>query len=210
MAAASVSPTRSRMTASARRDQLLDVTARLAGDQGFHRVSVESVAREAGITRAVVYQHFGDLPTLLEAVVEREMSRALAQVGETALTDLTQGDPLELMLESLSAYLRAVKDHPRTWRLVLMPPEGAPETLHKSIAQGQASVLAQLARAVGPVLTRDREGPDAELTARVLSATADEYARLVLTDPARYPPERLVEHAGWLLREGRPGHARKP
>jgi AcrR family transcriptional regulator len=108
------------MNASARRDQLLDVTTKLVGERGFHGVSIEQVARSAGITRAVVYQHFGDLQTLLEAVIQRETSRALAQVSETALGDLTEGDPTELMLESLRAYLHAVRDHPNTWRLILM------------------------------------------------------------------------------------------
>src|SRR5438270_2778248 len=124
--------TRRRMSASARRDQLLDVTVRLVREQGFHGVSIEQVARRAGITRAVVYQHFGDLRTLLEAVIERESLRALSQVSETTLTDLTEGDPTELMLESLRAYLHAVRDHPNTWTLILMPPEGAPHILHKS------------------------------------------------------------------------------
>ncbi len=45
----------------------------------------------------------------------------------------------------------------------------------------------------------EREAPDAELTARVLSAIADEYARLVLIDPARFTPERLLEHARWCV-----------
>jgi hypothetical protein len=42
---------------------------------------------------------------------------------------------------------------------------------------------------------------DAELTASVLSAVSDEYARLVLTDPHRYPPERLLRHARWWLKK---------
>jgi hypothetical protein len=41
--------------------------------------------------------------------------------------------------------------------------------------------------------------PDPELTARALSAVADEAARLLLSDPERYPPTRLVDHARWLL-----------
>jgi AcrR family transcriptional regulator len=187
------------MTGSARRAQLLDVTTGILTDRGFQAVSIESVAREAGISRPIVYEHFGDLQGLLEAVVEREMSRALSQVSETRLADLTEGAPRELMLESLSAYLHAVRDHPTTWRLVLMPPEGAPELLRKSILRGRAAVLAGLAQAVGPALTRDPESPDAELTARVLSAISDEYARLILTDSARFPPERLLVHARWLL-----------
>jgi AcrR family transcriptional regulator len=187
------------MTGSERREQLLEVTTRIVAEQGFPAVSIESVARGAGISRPIVYAHFGDLPRLLEAVVERETSRAFSQVSETALTDLTEGDPQELMLESLGAYLHAVRDHPTTWRLVLIPPEGAPELLRKSIAQGRAAVLERLAQAVRPALIRDPESPDAELTARVLSAISDEYARLVLTDPVRFAPERLLDHARWLL-----------
>jgi hypothetical protein len=82
-----------------------------------------------------------------------------------------------------------------------MPPEGAPEILRTSILRGRSAVLAQLAQAVGPTLTRDRQSPDAELTARVLSAISDEYARIVLTDPDRFPPERLVDHARWYLEQ---------
>lgn len=187
------------MTASARRDQLLDVTTELVVERGFHDVSIEQVARSAGITRAVVYQHFDDLQALLEAVIEREAARALAQVSETTPTDLTEGEPTELMLESLRAYLYAVRDHPGTWRLIQMPPEGAPQILHKSIARGRAMVLARLTGAVRPVLAQDRSLPDAELTARLLSAISDEYARLVLSDPARFAPDRLVDHARWWL-----------
>jgi AcrR family transcriptional regulator len=196
----SAEPTKRRMRATARREQLLDAATGLAVDQGFHAVSVEAVARRAGITRAVIYQHFRDLQALLEAVVDRETSRALAQVSETALQDLSEGDPQQLMLESLDAYLRAVRDHPATWRLVLMPPEGAPGTLRERIEAGRRSVLAQLAQAVRPALQAENAS-DAELTASVLSAISDEYARLVLTDPDRYPPERLLRHARWWLNQ---------
>jgi AcrR family transcriptional regulator len=189
------------MTAPARREQLIDVTTELVAERGFQAVSIESVARQAGISRPIVYEHFGDLQGLLEAVVKRETSRALAQVEETTLTDLTDGDARELMLESLGAYLYAVRDHPVTWRLVLMPPEGAPEILRKSIEDGRAAVLEQLAQAVEPTLIAERESPDAELSARVLSAISDEYARLVLTDSVRFSPERLLVHARWALEQ---------
>jgi AcrR family transcriptional regulator len=199
MAAASTSTPR--MSAHARREQLLDVTTELVGERGLNGISIELVARRAGITRAVVYQHFKGLKPLLEAVIERETSRARAQVSETALENLTHGDPVELMLESLNAFLHAVRDHPNTWRLVLLPPQGAPEVLHKRIAEGRAAVLAQMAQAVRPALMLDHETPDADITARVLSAISDEYARLVLEDPRRFPPERLIGHAHWLLQQ---------
>jgi AcrR family transcriptional regulator len=195
---------RRRMSSDARREQLLDVTTQLVVERSFHDVSIEAVAQRAGITRAVIYQHFRDLQALLEAVVEREMARAQLQVSETALTDLSEGDPRELMLESLHAFLSAVRDHPTTWRLVLMPPEGAPEMLRTRIARGRASVLAQLTSAVQPVLDSDVESGDAEVTANVLSAISDQYARLVLTDSLRYPTSRLLRHARWWLHHQAP------
>ncbi len=191
-----------RLGAAARRDQLLDVTSHLVAEHGFHAISIEAVATRAGVTRATVYNHFRDLHELLEAVIERETSRALAQLSETALTHLDEGDPLELMLEALDAYLHAVRSAPTTWRLVLMAPEGAPAALYSKIAKGRASVLKRLSRAVQPLTDRDSEVRDAELTAQILSAISDEYARLVLTDPARFPPERLLTHARWWLGHG--------
>lgn len=189
------------MSASERREQLLDVTTQLVVERAFHGVSIEAVAQRAGITRALVYQHFGSLQGLLEAVIARETDRALAQVSETTLSDLSEGQPVELMMESLRAYLLAVQSQPNTWRLVLMPPEGAPASLHRCIARGRASVLVRLTEAVGPALARRPELADAELTARMLSAVADEYARLVLTDPDRFASDRLLRHARWLLSE---------
>ena len=189
-----------RLSAPARREQLLDVTARLVAEGGFHTISIEAVSARAGVTRALVYNHFRDLRELLEAVIERETSRALAQVSETTLTNLSEGDPRELMLEALDAYLNAVRSSPSTWRLVLMPPEGAPPALHAKIANGRAVVLERLSRAVRPLTDRSAQPRDAELTARVLSAISDEYARLLLTDPDRFPPHRLLQHARWWLR----------
>jgi hypothetical protein len=97
-----------------------------------------------------------------------------------------------------------VRSDPATWRLVLMPPEGAPAILHDRIAGGRAAVLDQLARALGPGLRPGRESPDPELFARSLSAISDEGARLLLTDPQRYPVERIVSFATWMLQEMAP------
>lgn len=166
---------------------------------GFQAISMQSVAAAAGVTRPIVYEHFGSLQGLLDAVVEREMSEARAQVSTTALGDLTAGDPAELMLQSLSTFLEAVAEHPTTWRLVLMPPEGAPPNLRKRIARGRARVLRDLTDAVRPSSLPADLSEDPEVTARLLSAMADEYARLVIADPERFPPERLLKHARWWL-----------
>jgi AcrR family transcriptional regulator len=188
-----------RMSADKRREQILDVTKAIVAEQGFHAVSIEGVAREAGISRPIVYGHFEDLAGLLEALIDRESARALAQLADVLPADLAGGDPREQLLAALRGYLQAVRSDPATWRLVLMPPEGAPKSLHDHITRGRTAVVNQLARAVGPGFGAGGESPDPELTARMLSAFADEAARLLLTDPKRYPVDRILAHAAWSL-----------
>ena len=188
------------MTADQRREQLLDVTKEVVGELGFHGASIEAVARRAGITRPVVYGHFEDLAGLLEAMIDRESARALAQLADVLPPPSREGtDPREDLLNGLRGYLEAVRSDPVTWRLVLIPPEGAPPILRERIAAGRDAVVAALAAAVGPGLAPGAESPDPELTARTLSAVSDEAARLLLTDPQRYPLERLIDHADWVL-----------
>ena len=86
---------------------------RSSTQRGFHAVSIEAVAREAGITRPIVYGHFGDLPGLLEALVEREGARALAQLATVLPTDLDDGRPARALLAALRGYLEAVRDRSR-------------------------------------------------------------------------------------------------
>jgi AcrR family transcriptional regulator len=183
------------MSASERREQLLDVTKAIVGERGFHAVSIEAVAKEAGISRPIVYGHFGDLAGLLEALVDREGARALTQLASVLPAAMTAGSRREGLLAGLRAYLEAAQADPETWRLVLMPPEGAPAIMRERVAEGRDAVVAQLASGVAPSLA----SPDPELTARTLSNLADEAVRLMLTDPARWPSERLVRHAEWLL-----------
>lgn len=188
------------MSGAQRREQLLDVTKEIVGEDGFHAVSIEAVARRAGITRPVVYGHFADLRALLEAMVERESARALSQLAAVLPTRLAEADsPREDLLAALRGYLDAVAADPITWRLVLMPPEGAPQVLRERITQGRDAVVAALAEAVRPGLGPGEESPDPALTARMLSAVSDESARLMLIDPETFPPERLIAHARWLL-----------
>ena len=168
-----------RMTGAERREQLLDATKAIVVADGFHAVSIEAVARAAGITRPIVYGHFQDLGGLLEALVDRESRRALSQLPE-AYDDL---------LAALTAYLGAVKSDPDTWRLVLMPQEGAPRLLHERIAAGRGAIVQRLART--PV-----DLPDPELTAHMLSAYADEGARLVLQG---FELDRILALTRWVL-----------
>ena len=191
--------TGTRLPAAVRRQQILDATKGLAVRRGFHAVSIDAVARAAGISRPIVYDHFRDLPGLLEALVEREAARAREQLEAVMPTAMAPGDARAVLLDAQRRYLEAAQSDPDTWRLVLMPPEGAPESMRAHIAAGRAEAVATLAAAIGPLFGGRDDVLDPELVARMLSTMADEAVRLVLTDPERYPVERLLGATRWML-----------
>ena len=188
-----------RMSADLRREQILDVTKSIVDQRGFHAVSIEAVARAAGISRPIVYEHFESLQGLLEALVQREGARALNQLRAVLPTGSASANARDQLIDALRAYLIAVREDPVTWQLVLMPEEGAPQLLRDQISAGRDQVVAQLAEIARPGFGPGRESPDPELSARVMSAIADEFARQLLTDPERFPLKRLIAHAEWLL-----------
>ncbi|MDO8121498.1 TetR/AcrR family transcriptional regulator [Isoptericola sp. b490] len=61
------------MTAAQRREQLLDVSRRLFAEKGFDQTSVEEIASRAGVSKPVVYEHFGGKEGVYAVVVDREI-----------------------------------------------------------------------------------------------------------------------------------------
>jgi TetR/AcrR family transcriptional regulator, fatty acid biosynthesis regulator len=66
-------PRRLRLAPEARAGQILDAAARLLMAEGFTEVSMERLGREAGISKALVYNYFPNRNDLLRALLEREM-----------------------------------------------------------------------------------------------------------------------------------------
>jgi AcrR family transcriptional regulator len=63
------------MTVQERRQQLLDIGRRLFAERGFEGTSIEEIAAQAGVSKPVVYEHFGGKEGLYAVVVDREVER---------------------------------------------------------------------------------------------------------------------------------------
>jgi AcrR family transcriptional regulator len=68
------------MTGTERRAQLLDVGRALFAERGFEGTSIEEIAARAGVSKPVVYEHFGGKEGLYAVVVDREMQALLTAV----------------------------------------------------------------------------------------------------------------------------------
>ncbi|MEJ0022525.1 MAG: TetR/AcrR family transcriptional regulator [Alphaproteobacteria bacterium] len=75
-----------RRRAEARPDELLDAALDEFIAKGFDSARVEDIAKRAGLSKGAVYLYFKSKEELLRALIEREVSPVLAQVGEMART----------------------------------------------------------------------------------------------------------------------------
>ena len=175
-----------------RREQLIDAALSVILDQGYGGVSVEAVARAAGVTRPVVYDHFANLGRLLHTLVEREERFALDQLREVVPDDPGQRDPPDLLSTGVRRFLGAVASRPATWRLILLPLEGTPAIVREYVETNRARMLERIERLVRWAIERPElpDDLDAELTARAIRSLSEDAGRALLTDPESYSPER--------------------
>jgi AcrR family transcriptional regulator len=194
-----------RMPRAQRREQLLDVTLALLAQEGFDALSVEAVARRAGVNRVVVYRSFANVQVLLVSLLRREDGRT-RKVLEGLLPSSPEGrTPAQLLGGALAEFLSAVVDQPQTWRVALLRPESAPLALQKLVNRRRS----QLARRLEPLVRWGLSGlpevptaPDVEILARMLLSIGEEQGRLALEDP-EFPPERLLA-SSWTLLDALP------
>jgi AcrR family transcriptional regulator len=183
---------RRRMSGAERRSQLLDLARDIVGAEGFAALSIDRIARVAQVTRTVIYQHFTDLPGVMDALLDRESAIAFAGISSVDLAD--DQDGTDRVGRGILAYLAAA---PTSWRIILHPPDGAPPQLRERIEIGRAyarKVLARhLSRATGTQV--DPDGP----TARILLASIEELARLHLGDPQGYPDDVVLSYLQSLV-----------
>ena len=191
-----------RLAPAQRRAQLLDAALDVVFDDGFGEVTIEAVAQRAGVTRPVVYDQFGDLDGLMVALIDTAEATALAPL--LRIVDVEPGDdvdPEQFLLDSVHAFLRAVRSDPRTWKLVLAPPHGGSPELSERIRRSRR-LIADHVRALLDWGVPRRGGPvglDHELAARVIVAAFEDAARLMLAHPRRFTPDRLREVTRQLL-----------
>lgn len=184
---------RRRLSAVERREQILDVTQAIVDVEGFHAATPTRIAEEAGVTRPVLYQQFGDIGSVFVALIDREQARAGTQFS-AAIAGSQDSPEAVIPAEQFEAVLTAIDEHPATWRLFLVPPEGAPPVLHERLAESEAAVLAYFQAGLDQ---RYPDLPDPEYVARILHAAARELLRLRLTNPEHATNERL----GALVRD---------
>jgi AcrR family transcriptional regulator len=99
------------MTGQQRREQLLEIGRKLFAEKGFEGTSVEEIASTAGVSKPVVYEHFGGKEGLYAVVVDREIQHLLTVMTRALTTPAAHPRQiLELAALALLDYIESETD----------------------------------------------------------------------------------------------------
>jgi len=103
------------MTSAARREQLLQVARSLFAERGFEATSVEEIAAKAGVSKPVVYEHFGGKEGIYAVIVDREMQKLLSMIEGA----LTEDHPRRLLEQAALALLTYIEQDTDGFRILV-------------------------------------------------------------------------------------------
>jgi AcrR family transcriptional regulator len=137
--------TAGRLTAAARREQILDAAAESFGRMGYEATRMDDVAKAAGIAKGLLYKHFRSKDALFEALLDRhgaafteELRRALAEF------DVAR-QPEEGLRRGMALWIRQVSAGPREFNFADPGTHDAYDALRERVqgAIGEAILRAE-------------------------------------------------------------------
>jgi AcrR family transcriptional regulator len=196
-----VSSTRRRLAPERRRELIEAAALEVFSRQGYHAASMAQVARLAGVTKPVIYDHFASKDALHAHLLRRYSEALLARV-EAAVAD-AERDGRAVPHALVAAFFAFVEEEPFARRLLFDDPDAGPDraAAHR---RGQMAVTRRIAAGMAEAGTlrgvRDRE-LRLELRAQALKTMLNGLADWWLDHP-EVAREQVVAEAEAVLQRG--------
>ena len=195
-------PTRRRLTAEERRSAILDAALTAFSQKGYHATALDDIAGEAGVSKALIYEHFASKQELHADLIARN-ARELTQRVAGALSGVEIESTVERLAAGLEAFFAFVEERRDAWRMLFRDaadPESS-AVLERMVQQVTAEVTVLIAQDPGArQLTRVGDERSLRLLAEMLVGGAQAMANW-WTDHPEAPRAQLVEIAmdfAWL------------
>ena len=139
-----------RLRAPERRERILAGAAQVFARAGYQGASMGQIAEAAGITPAVIYDHFDSKAQLQITLLERETAEMLRSVA-SALGDAAP-DPEARLRTGVDAFLRFVEEHPFAWRIIFRDAPSDPDvaTAYRRLGREVTGAIGPLIRSSAP------------------------------------------------------------
>jgi AcrR family transcriptional regulator len=189
-----VSP-RKRLSGEERRAAILDSALAVFADRGYHASSIDDIAREGGVSKALIYEHFSSKQQLYAELLERHAGELFERLG--VAMDEAANTGAARLATGLDAFYRFVEEHRVAWRM-LFREANDPEmvaVLERIVAQVTSVVATLIAQDPG---SRTSAGDDEareqaiEMLAQMLVGSVQSLSNW-WADHQEVPRERILE-----------------
>jgi AcrR family transcriptional regulator len=174
-----------RLTAEERRTGILDSALAVFSQSGYHSASIDDIAREAGVSKALIYEHFASKQELYGDLIARN-ARELTQRLAGALVGLELESSAERLAAGLDAFFAFVEERRDAWRMLFRDasdPESA-AVLERMLEQVTAEVTLLISQDPGaPALDSAEDTRGLRLLAEMLVGGAQSMANWWADNP---------------------------
>jgi len=193
------------MPAEERREALLDAALEVFAARGYHGSSIDDIAQAAGVSKALIYEHFESKKDLHASLLETQSEELFVRLASAAAT----AEPGEVRLRAgVDAFLTFVEERREGWRVLFR--DAADPDLARVLEELQAQATAAVAGLIAaePAARGDARDQRVTMLAQLLSGAVQALANWWY-EHQEVPREELVTRVmdfAWIglerLREG--------
>ena len=184
-----------RLTATARREQILDVALEVFGRAGYHGASMNDVADAAGVTKPVLYQHFDSKRALFRALLEEVGNRLLSAIAKATAN---APDGKSQTQRGFQAYFRWVAEDHDEFKLLYGGGTRRDDEFRDTIRH----VTDEAADAIAPLIAADIEPEHRRTIAHALVGLAEGASRRLVELGETFDPDEVARQVSDLAWAG--------
>lgn len=186
---------RPRLNATDRREQLLDVARVTFARSGYHDTSMNDVAKAAGVTKPVLYQHFESKRELFQALLD-DVGAEMTKTIEASTAGELSGK--ERTLRGFHAYFQWMANNQDAFTLLF----GGGSRQDPEFAAAIRSVTARAAEAIAPLIDAGIDGEHQELLAHAIVGISEGASRWLLEHGGSFDPDVVADRLSALAWAG--------
>jgi len=197
---------RVRMAAADRREAILRCAMESFATRGYHGTSIDDIASAAGISKALIYEHFASKQALHAEVISAQADALFARMARAADPGL---EPEERLRGGIDAFLSFVEENREAWRALFR--DAADPHLGEVVERLQREATGAIAEMMVPGASESLH-EEVEIVAQMLSGAVQALANWWYEHQERTRAE-LVDRAmafAWLGLERLSGASASP
>lgn len=184
-----------RLSANARREQILTIALKVFADAGFHGASMNDLAEAVGVTKPVLYQHFDSKRDLYQALINDVGSRLLANIAK-ATAEATDGKSQTEL--GFQAYFRWVADDHDGFRFLFGSGTRRDDEFNTAVQR----ITAEAAAAVAPLIAIDIDDEHRRTLSHAIVGLAEGASRRLVDLGDDFDPDEIAKDVSVLAWAG--------